>query len=187
MTQIYIYDLLTGEYESTRPAQVITHEVDGEIIEQELTEVSNGTTVPVPEIGENEVAIWNGTEWVVKEDHRQHYDETGVKAGGTPYWLPEDHYYSQPRYMEELGPLPDDAMLEAPAKTTEELFSSLRAKRDVLISSTDYLMTADYPISDENRAKVQAYRTALRDLPSQEGAPWDGGGDATPWPVLELD
>ena len=42
----------------------------------------------------------------------------------------------------------------------------------------------DYPISDDQRAVVQAYRQALRDLPSQEGAPWDGGGEETPWPEL---
>lgn len=67
-----------------------------------------------------------------------------------------------------------------------ELFVALRAARDAKIAETDYLMTVDYPITAENLEKVKAYRTALRDLPSLEGAPWDGGGEATPWPVLEM-
>lgn len=67
--------------------------------------------------------------------------------------------------------------------TVQERFQLLRAARDARISATDYLMTSDYPISETDKAQVIIYRQALRDLPAQEGAPWDGGGDATPWPV----
>ena len=42
----------------------------------------------------------------------------------------------------------------------------------------------DYPIPADQRTAVQAYRQALRDLPAQEGAPWDGGAEDTPWPDL---
>lgn len=61
-------------------------------------------------------------------------------------------------------------------------FERLRAERDRRLSATDYLMTSDYPLTDEQRAAVTAYRTALRELPAQEGAPWDGGEKDTPWP-----
>ena len=27
------------------------------------------------------------------------------------------------------------------------------------------------------------YRQKLRDLPKEDGAPWDGGGEETPWPI----
>ena len=27
------------------------------------------------------------------------------------------------------------------------------------------------------------YRQELRNLPSKEGFPWDGGGELTPWPI----
>lgn len=64
------------------------------------------------------------------------------------------------------------------------LFSSLRTERDLRLAATDFLLIPDYPISDDQRAVVQAYRQALRDLPAQSGAPWDGGGEATPWPEL---
>ena len=73
---------------------------------------------------------------------------------------------------------------EKPAPTEAELFQQLRAERDRRLAATDYLLMPDYPISDDQRAVVQAYRQALRDLPAQSGAPWDGGGEDTPWPEL---
>ena len=41
----------------------------------------------------------------------------------------------------------------------------------------------DYPLDNTLKEAVRLYRQALRDLPSQEGAPWDGGGKETPWPA----
>ena len=73
--------------------------------------------------------------------------------------------------------------LPPPAPSQEALFTGLRAQRDSRIAATDYLLMPDYPISPERLAVVKTYRQALRDLPDQPGAPWDGGGDETPWPV----
>lgn len=74
---------------------------------------------------------------------------------------------------------------EQEAEKTAEAFETLRAERDKRIAVTDYLMTVDYPLSDESKAKAMAYRQALRDLPEQEGAPWMG--TTIPWPELNLD
>lgn len=63
-------------------------------------------------------------------------------------------------------------------------FERLRAERDRRIAATDYLIMPDYPLNDTYRRMVEYYRQALRDLPTKEGAPWDGGGDATPWPAM---
>ena len=63
-------------------------------------------------------------------------------------------------------------------------FERLRAERDQRLAETDYLLMADYPLSENQRTVVQVYRQSLRDLPSQEGAPWDGGEKETPWPDL---
>lgn len=63
-------------------------------------------------------------------------------------------------------------------------FERLRAERDSRLSATDYLLMPDYPLSDDQRTILQVYRQALRDLPSQEGAPWDGGAEDTPWPEI---
>ena len=51
------------------------------------------------------------------------------------------------------------------------LAASARQKRDRLIAVTDYLVTPDYPISDDRLAKVKTYRQALRDIPEQAGFP----------------
>ena len=63
-------------------------------------------------------------------------------------------------------------------------FERLRAERDSRLSATDYLLMQDYPLDNTRKEAVRLYRQALRDMPSQEGAPWDGGGEATPWPDL---
>ena len=66
----------------------------------------------------------------------------------------------------------------------EARFERLRAERDRRLIATDYLLMPDYPLDDTLKGAVQLYRQALRDLPAQEGAPWDGGGEETPWPEL---
>ena len=60
----------------------------------------------------------------------------------------------------------------------------LRTERDARLAATDKYLLADYPISTEDLDKIKAYRQALRDLPARPGAPWDGGGELTPWPEL---
>ena len=51
------------------------------------------------------------------------------------------------------------------------LADAARARRDALITTTDYLLMPDYPISAAQLAEVRAYRQALRDLPLQPGFP----------------
>lgn len=68
------------------------------------------STFVAPPVEENKVAIWNGTAWELKEDNR-----------GIEYWLPGDTWQTEPHKMEDLGPLPDGALLERPEKTIEEL------------------------------------------------------------------
>lgn len=58
-----------------------------------------------------------------------------------------------------------------PAPTDEELAQQIRAKRNSLLSQTDYLMMPDYPISDDKRKLIEEYRHALRDIPEQSGFP----------------
>ena len=64
-----------------------------------------------------------------------------------------------------------------PEKSDEEKYEEAakvaRDKRDSLVAETDYLLMPDYPISDETREAVKAYRQALRDIPEQEGFPFN--------------
>ncbi|MBD5417383.1 MAG: hypothetical protein HDR50_06935 [Desulfovibrio sp.] len=78
-----------------------------------------------------------------------------------------------------------DEWLASP-DTEAERFELLRQARDAKLTDTDYLMAPDYPLDDGQRAEVTAYRQALRDLPAQAGAPWDGGGEMTPWPEMPV-
>lgn len=55
--------------------------------------------------------------------------------------------------------------------TDEMRARRVRRVRDSLISETDYLLAADYPISESDLAAVKAYRQALRDVPQQSGFP----------------
>lgn len=200
MTTMYTFDLHAYETTGSRTAQIVGG--------KELTISAAATPVPTgpDKTGHTQVykpkgtALWiydpqsldvasqgeHGT-WYYIADHRQHMDSKGTKQGGTPFWLPADgdDYTSPPRYMDTLGPLPEGAVSERPEKpapTVTALLASLRAERDRRIAATDYLVMPDYPLTEEAKATVSTYRQALRDLPQQAGAPWDGGGDLTPWP-----
>ena len=71
---------------------------------------------------------------------------------------------------------------KVPAPSEEYLFSKLRAIRNSSLQETDRYMTVDFPITDTLRSEVREYRQRLRDITVQPGAPWDGGGELTPWP-----
>lgn len=86
-------------------------------------------------------------------------------------------------YCEKRGEDLSWSLEKIPEKTEEkkltEARQSVRSKRDSLISDTDYLLCADYPISAEDLEAVKAYRQALRDVPQQEGFPFE-----VVWPEL---
>ncbi len=177
---LYRYDLKSGEYKGTQKAQA---RPNGEFI----TDVIGATVQQPPQTGEKQAARWTGEGWEVVEDHRQTRDKGGVivEGSGTPYWLPGDTWRTQARYVTELGPLPEGALLEAPVQSEEEAMemtsASVRARRDASLAASDYLLMTDYPISAEELEAVKAYRQALRDLPAQEGFPTD-----VAWPELPV-
>lgn len=125
---LYKYDPKTKELTGSRPAQ---KRPNG----QPITDALNATTVEPPVLVDKQQAVWNGTEWGVVEDHRK---KPGVEGSGTLYWLPGDSWNTPARYMTELGPLPEDALLEAPAKTDEELaaeeLAQAKAERATAVS-----------------------------------------------------
>lgn len=164
----------------------------------------NNSTYTTPPVGPwvRQWPRWMGTEWELVPDHRERSATTypaSLVQGGTPFWLPTegDSYTSPPRYMDSLGPLPKGAVTERPEKpapTEKELFATLRAARDVRLAEYDTLMaqlarwlriattesatTALYA----KIAELDTWAEALCALPSADGAPWDGGGENTPWP-----
>lgn len=125
---IYKYDPTTKEYTGSKPAQTRPNG-------QPITDALNATTVEPPVLTGKQQAVWNGTAWDVLEDHRK---KPGVPDSGTPYWLPGDTWYTPARYMTELGPLPEGALLEAPEKTAEEIadeeLAQAKAERAAAVS-----------------------------------------------------
>ena len=128
----------------------------------------NNATRTIPTLVDGKVPRWTGKKWVQVEDHR---GESGYVNGVTTE-------------IKEYGPLPDGWSVTPPPPTLDQLFAAMRASRDARLAATDKYLLVDYPISEGDLALVKAYRAALRDLPDQPGAPWDGGGEETPWPEL---
>ena len=56
-------------------------------------------------------------------------------------------------------------------KTDDDFAADAREKRNQLIAETDYMAMPDYPLDEERKAAVLAYRQALRDVPEQAGFP----------------
>ncbi|WP_303950504.1 phage tail protein [Desulfovibrio piger] len=71
------------------------------------------------------------------QDHRRHLDSTGTPQGGTPYWLPGegDDWQSPPRYLNELGPLPEGAVTTRPKKSAARLLAEAREAKTAEIQS----------------------------------------------------
>lgn len=88
-------------------------------------------------------------------------------------------------YREKRGESLSWSVEKIPEKTEaekrEDAEKSVRAKRDSLISETDYLLASDYPISAEDLEAVKVYRQALRDVPQRAGFPFD-----VVWPDLPV-
>ena len=146
-TMMYMFDAKTREYKGSRPAQ----ELNGKA----LTKSAFATPTPPPaSIPDGYVARGTGSEWELVEDHRQHLDEKGTKQGGTPYWLPSegDDWQSQPRYTEDLGPLPSGAVTVRPEKplsvVKEEKEREVRSACDAAIIAS-LTMPAASPSSTE--------------------------------------
>lgn len=66
------------------------------------------------------------------------------------------------------------------AEERETLLIQVRQRRNALLAATDYLLMPDYPITAEQRAQVEAYRQALRNITEQGDltaivwpSPWD--------------
>lgn len=97
-------------------------------------------------------------------------------------------YLTEDAWDETQKPLMEEAMAAwlANPETEGARFARLRQACEIRLSQTDYAMTTDYPISDESKIALLAYRQAIRELNHQSGAPWDGGGKLTPWPEMPV-
>lgn len=145
--KLYKYDLKTGEFTGEMEAQ---KRPNG----QDIVDVIGATVQQPPQAGEKQAARWTGAGWELVEDHRQTRDKGGVivEGSGTPYWLPGDTWQTPARYLTELGPLPDGALLERPAETAEEIAAdTLATAKNVRAQAVSrILVTVDGMVFDGN-------------------------------------
>lgn len=141
--------------------------------------IQPGNTLVVAPGKQRKGYVWqvDGEVWKEVEDHR---GKEGFVDG-------------EPFTIKKCGALPNGWSDTPPAPTTVDLFICLRAQRD------EKLREYDAKVSQFNRqrrngmeaamsiAAWDAYADALCSLPSQPGAPWDGGQDKTPWPIKPSD
>lgn len=204
-TTLYQYDSNTGEFLHSRPAQT---RPNGDAI---LDVLGATPTAPPADIPAKRVARWTGKKWEIVEDHRQTMDEQGrmVEGTGTQYWLPSegDDYRSEARYLKELGPLPEGALLSPPEQTLDELktikrqafasaFTALdqRAQRpqSTVLAALMYDTAAPEPdadfiwqleaIKEENRrllAQLEAATTREEAEAINPWLPWNSTGSVT--------
>ena len=76
--------------------------------------------------------------------------------------------------------------------SNDELFNLLRSERDSRINSVLWMrerhsdeleLGKEATLTPEQYTALLTYIQALRDITEQPGAPWDGGGELTPWPI----
>lgn len=114
--------------------------------------------------------VWSGKAWEYIEDHRQKRDEGGVlvEGSGTPYWMPGDAWDSPARYMTELGPLPEGALLERPEKpaevVAEEAMQTAKATRAAAVAAitvtVDGMVFDGDEVAQERMARTVTAATA---------------------------
>lgn len=88
---------------------------------------------------------------------------------GEQFDFPEDFDFDRQYFYKIIdGKLVEDTNAIS-AKKAEEI----RDIRDVLLKECDFTVLPDSPFTDEKRAEWIAYRQTLRDIPLQNGFPFD--------------
>lgn len=101
-----------------------------------------------------------------------------IPAGHTrqaPYPIPDGHYAVMQggwKYIQGTPPSEQEAATPGQA-------AKIRAARDELLAACDWTQVDDTPLSNTAKASWAAYRQSLRDVPSQEGFPWN-----VVWPTV---
>ena len=122
---------------------------------------ANATRIIPPEIGENQTAVFENNEWVIKPDFR-----------GKIVYKKSD---LSEIIIQEIGEIPLDMLESLPVKPNE--FSAwdgsgyvfdmnlVRTKRNQLLQESDFTQIPDCPLTAEKKEAYRVYRQALRDLP----------------------
>ncbi|CAN7192071.1 phage tail assembly chaperone [Trinickia sp. LjRoot230] len=157
---VYHYDPSTGEYVGQSTADASPLEPDVHLVPACATEVAP------PACASGSIAVFHDGEWSVVDDHR-----------GKTFWRPDGTQMA----MQTLGPLPADALIEAPKPTPEKVASAQRGARDAVLAATDWIVTRHQDellighgttLDQGQIDTLLTYRQALRDLPTAEHWPY---------------
>lgn len=95
---------------------------------------ANATLIEPPASIEKYVRVFKNGVWTQVEDNR-----------GTEYWLPGDTWQTEPRKMEDLGPLPDGATTERPEKDFSQIKIDKLGEINALYQQAIATLTPTYP------------------------------------------
>lgn len=189
---IYTYKFSEDTKEFLYKEEAFLDPLESELQETEIYLLPADSTFTPCELKEKDkhAIVWNGSEWIYVEDHRQKRDTGGVviEGTGTPYWMEEDTYESQPRYMTTLGSLPDNALLTKPEKPIELLIKESRSKVDsythgAIIRGFDYTINGEqlhfsYDIEDQQNFSDTYNAISMKKLMGVQNLPdtieWNG-------------
>ena len=133
---------------------------------------ARSTSLPPPQAGPGEAAVFDGSAWALVQDHR-----------GRTAWCVNTR---EPREVTTLGPLEDGLTFLPPPSAlhawdgrawTEDpalALGAMRAERDARLAASDWTQLPDAPLDEARKAAWAAHRQALRDHPQGwiAGEPW---------------
>ena len=147
----YCFDPETGEYTGRAAARASPLEPGQYLLP------ANATFIAPPPADANEVGVWDGERWNVKQDRR-----------GREYWLTDGSHH----VISAIGEGKPEGALDAPPPASKvELAAVARARRDGLLAGSDWTRLDDVALADGEKNAWAAYRRLLRDVPQQAGFP----------------
>lgn len=134
---------------------------------------------------ENIIAIyWNNGSGTVERKNGSTEDNIFDESKYDAYVAPYVEQWK--REIERLKVVEEERIAEeaeaAASNVENDIESIIRYERNRRLLESDHLMLPDYPIDEETRQAVIAYRQALRDLPEQEGWP-----ENFKWPICPVE
>lgn len=142
---------------------------------------------------ENLIAIyWNNGLGSIERKNGSTEDDTFYEAKYDEYVAPYVEQWEaeierlkaieEEKMAEEARQAAEAAADNAENDTENDIEAAARNERNRRLLESDHLMLPDYPIDEETRQAIIAYRQALRDLPEQEGWP-----ENVEWPVCPIE
>lgn len=137
----------------------------------------------VPEHENLNAIYWNNGSGSIERKNGSTEDDTFDESKYDEYVAPYvEHWEAE---IERLKAVEEERIAkdaEAAASNAENNIELIaRYERNRKLLESDHLMLPDYPIDEETRQAIIAYRQALRNLPEQEGWP-----ENVQWPICPV-